>query len=130
MLLARSALLVLAVTLLAACSTLEDARTAQGTGPTRTYETDSDRVWQVMPDVVRGLSLTYAGDNRQEGYVLAQHGVSMFSYGEEVAIFIAPVPGPPPRTRVEVVTKRRMSTNVFAPDWGGRILDRLSERLR
>ncbi len=123
-------LLVVTVTFLAGCSNLQDARNSRGTGLARVYDADSEQVWKVMPEVLRGLSLSYAGDNRQEGYVLAQHGVSMFSYGEEVAIFIAPTPGAPPRTRVEVVSKRRVSGNIFAPDWAVRILDRLGERLK
>ena len=42
-------------------------------------------------------------------------------------------PGPaggPARTRVEIVSKKAMETNIFAPDWAQEILDKLGQKLR
>jgi hypothetical protein len=64
-----------------------------------------------------------------EGYILAQRGITAFSYGENVAIFVESVNGVT-RTRVEVVSKKAMATNVFAPDWSKEILDKLDEKLK
>ncbi len=82
-----------------------------------------------MPAVLAGLSLPMVGDNESEGYILAQRGITAVSYGENVAIFVESVNGVT-RTRVEVVSRKAMATNVFAPDWSTEILDKLGEKLK
>ena len=111
------------------CSTLADSRAAKGTGISRTYAVTIDAVWKVMPSVLAELSLPMVADNKQEGYILAQRGITALSYGENVAIFVESVNGVT-KTRVEVVTKRSLATNIFAPDWGKEILDKLGEKLK
>lgn len=111
------------------CSTLADARSAKGTGTTREYAVSVDEVWKAMPLVLAELSLPLVGDNKAQGYILAQRGITAFSYGENVAIFVESVNGIT-RTRVEVVSKKSMATNIFAPDWSKDILDKLGEKLK
>jgi uncharacterized protein YceK len=124
------AFIAIAVTaFMAGCSTLADARSAKGTGSVREYAASVDEVWKAMPTVLSELSLPLVGDNKAEGYILAQRGVTAFSYGENVAIFVESVNGIT-RTRVEVVSKKSMATNVFAPDWSKDILDKLGEKLK
>lgn len=115
--------------LMSGCSTLADARSAKGTGLSREYSASVDEVWKAMPSVLAELSLPLVGDNKAEGYILAQRGVTGFSYGENVAIFVESVNGVT-QTRVEVVSKKTMATNIFAPDWSKEILDKLSEKLK
>ncbi len=118
-----------ATTFMSGCSTLADARSAKGTGQSREYPVAADTVWKTLPAVLSELSLPMVGENRQEGYMLAQRGVTAFSYGENVAIFVEPVNGAT-RTRVEVVSKKSVATTVFAPDWSKDILDKLGEKLK
>lgn len=120
---------LLAVAFTSGCSTLADARGAKGTGVAREYASSVDEVWKAMPAVLAELSLPMVGDNKSEGYILAQRGITAFSYGENVAIFIESVGGVT-RTRVEVVSKKSMATNVFAPEWSKEILDKLGEKLK
>ena len=54
-------------------------------------------------------------ENKQEGYILAKRGVTLASYGENVAIFIESVNGVT-KTRAEVISKKAMATNIFASD--------------
>ena len=118
-----------ATALMSGCSTLADARSAKGTGQAREYAASVDQVWKAMPAVLAELSLPLVGENKAEGYILAQRGITAFSYGENVAIFVESVNGIT-RTRVEVVSKKSMATNVFAPDWSNEILDKLGEKLK
>lgn len=111
------------------CSTLADARAEKGTGLSREYSAPIDVVWKTIPTVLAELSLPLVGENRQEGYILAQRGITPFSYGENVAIFVESVNGVT-KTRVEVVSKKAMATNIFAPSWGKDILDKLGEKLK
>ncbi len=127
-LLASVAALVLLATS-TGCANLADAKAARGSGPSREYAAPMDRVWNAIPVVLKELELPLVSQNREEGTVLAQRGVTALSYGENVAIFVQPVGGQS-RTRVEVVSKKAMATNVFAPDWSVEILDKLGEKLR
>ena len=111
------------------CSTLADARAAKGAGVSRVYEASAETVWKAMPAVLSEVGLQLVGDNRTEGYLLAQRGITALSYGENVAIFIESVGGVT-KTRVEAVSKKALATNVFAPSWEKEILDKLDEKLK
>jgi hypothetical protein len=110
------------------CSTMADAKAGKGTGTSQTFAAPSDRVWQVLPAAVKTAGLEYVAGNKDEGYALAQRGLSAFSYGENVAIFIDKPTSD--STKVEVVSKKAMATNVFAPDWAKPILDKIAEMLK
>jgi len=110
------------------CSTMADAKAGKGTGTSQTFAVASDRVWQVLPSAVKSAGLDYVSGNKDEGYALAQRGLSVLSYGENVAIFIDKPTAA--STKVEVVSKKAMATNVFAPDWGQPILDKIAEMLK
>ena len=99
------------------CTTLADARKAQGEGVVKVYKADVDKTWQKTLQVLSKLKLEIATENKSEGYILAQRGMGLFqlSYGENVAIFIKPKAYG--ETEVEIVSKKVMSTNIFAPDW-------------
>jgi hypothetical protein len=111
------------------CSTLADARAGKGSGVSRIYEAPTETVWKTMPTVLSEVGLQMVGDNKSEGYILAQRGITAFSYGENVAIFIESVGGIT-KTRVEAVSKKAMATNIFAPSWEKDILDKLDEKLK
>ncbi len=110
------------------CATLADARAAKGTGMAKTFNADSETVWKTLPGVASSIGLSVVGDNKAEGYMLAQRGMTLMSYGENVAIFIEPVGRS--QTKVEVVSKRAMATNIFAPDWAPELLEKLEVALR
>lgn len=110
------------------CSTLADARAAKGSGVSRTYAASQDEVWKAVPSVLVAIGLQLVSDNKQEGYILAQRGITAFSYGENVAIFVESIGGVT-KTRVEIVSKKVMATNIFAPSWENDILNKLDEKL-
>jgi len=110
------------------CSTMADAKAGKGTGTSQTFAAPSERVWQVLPAAVRSAGLDYVAGNKEEGYALAQRGLSAFSYGENVAIFIDKPTSA--STKVEVVSKKAMATTIFAPDWAKPILENIAEMLK
>jgi uncharacterized lipoprotein len=109
------------------CSTLADARNARGQGKYRIYDESFDTVWNTVPKAINELGLMVAGQNQEEGYIMAAKGVSLASYGENVAVFVEKVDDK--RTKVEVVSKKAVATNIFAWNWEKPILDKLSEML-
>ena len=121
-------LILLPILLLAGgCTTLADVSNAKGQGKSRVYDTSFDTVWDTVPKAVNELGLRVASKNRQEGCILAAKGMTAFSYGENVAVFVEKVDDE--RTKVEVVSKKTMGTNIFAWNWEKPILDKLSEML-
>lgn len=112
------------------CSTIADARNGKGKGMARTYQGSFDTVWDTIPKAIKALGNggpKIVGDNKQEGYILAQGGMSFVSYGENVAIFVEKIDDS--QTKVEVVSKRTLATNVVAADWAPRIHKKLAELL-
>jgi hypothetical protein len=113
----RILLLILFVLALQGCTTLADARKAEGEGVRKVYKADVETTWKKTLQVLGKLNLDVATENKQEGYILAQRGMGVFqmSYGENIAIFLKPKTTA--ETEVEVVSKKVMATNIFAPDW-------------
>lgn len=110
------------------CSTLVDAKAAKGAGTYRTYEKPYDVVWDATIAVVRESGLALVSDSKEGGTILAQGAMSAFSYGENVAVFVERIDGKV-ATRVEVVNKRALSTNITAADWESRLIRSLDARL-
>ena len=110
------------------CSTLADAQASRGTGISKVYEKPYDVVWNAVIETVRSSGLALVAENKVKGSVLAQGAISAFSWGENVAIYVEDVGGKI-RTRVEVVNKRALATNITAADWESRIIEALDMRL-
>jgi hypothetical protein len=111
------------------CATMTDSIAAKGSGQYRVYDKSFDEVWEAVIGIVRGTQLSLVNKNKQTGQILAQQGFSAFSYGENVAIFIERI-GSELRTRVEVVSKKVMATNVFARNWETHIFKKLDLKLK
>jgi hypothetical protein len=125
-----TAILTVAVLLFASgCSTLGDAQAAKGTGASRTYSKSFEVVWSAMVDTVNISDLVLVAENKDKGTMLAQATVSAFSWGENVAIYVDGGTGKA-GTRVEVITKAAVATNVTSIDWSARLLGALDRRLK
>ena len=82
----------------------------------------------MVPKAANDLDLTIAGTYTLEKYYLAERGVSAFSWGERVAIFV--MPDSPARTSVEVVSKRAGTLNITATNFERPFLDKMGEMLQ
>jgi uncharacterized protein YceK len=120
---------VVSIALMSGCANLADARAAKGSGMVKEYAATRDDVWGALPPILTELKLPLAGENKAEGYMLAQRGVSALSYGENVAIFVDTSTGGS-KTKVEVVSKKALATNFLAPDWAKEIHDKLGEKFK
>jgi hypothetical protein len=97
------------------CSTLADARKAEGEGTKKTFPASFEKTWNASNTALVKLKLEIASENRDKGYILAQRGMTFLSYGENIAIFLKKQSET--QTSVEIVSKKSMATNIFAPDW-------------
>lgn len=108
------------------CATIADAQKGRGTGETALYAASFEEIWAALPTAVTEAGLEFITANRDDRSVLAQRGITAFSYGENVAIFVnSPEEA---RQEVEVVSKKAMATNVFAPNWAKPVFDELDKK--
>ena len=122
------ALVLLAVALNSGCATLADAQAAKGSGTSKVYDRPYDVVWNAVIESVKSSGLALVSENKEKGSILAQGAIGAFSWGENVAIFVEDVGGKI-KTRVEVVNKRALATNITAANWERRIFEDLDKRL-
>jgi hypothetical protein len=106
--------LAAAVVALSGCATLNDVVSAKESGKeglTRTYPVDADQAWDIAKTVFRWEGADAIEEHRKEGYMLTSSGMSLVSYGAVMGAWVEPVDRA--STKVTVVTKRRVQTNVF-----------------
>lgn len=117
-----------------ACSTLGDARAAQGTGQVRTFNAPFDQVWNAVPGALKELGLKEEGYSKGSGYVVARSptpvkGVAATAgLADKIAIFVDKGDSAG-KTRVEVVSKGPLLVNPLGSPWESRVLDKLAETL-
>jgi hypothetical protein len=103
-----------AVTLLSGCATMSDvvaARESGKEGLARTYAVPEDEAWEIAKTVFRWEGADAIEEHRNEKYMLTSSGMNLVSYGAVMGAWIEPVDKS--NTRVTVVTKRRVQTNIF-----------------
>jgi len=127
----RRALLVLLAALsfgaFSGCSTMADARAARGSGTVRVYEKPYEVVWDAALGAVTNANLRVVSESKAEGLILAEGGIGLFTWGENVAIYVEDAGGRV-RTRVEIINKRVLATNITAYDWEGRLFRTIDQR--
>jgi len=107
----------------------EPSFSGKGTGQFKVYEKAYDTTWNAVIEVMKKSKLQLITQNRTSGQILAQKGMSAFSYGENVAIFVERQ-GSELKTRVEVVSETVMPGNTPSENWEKYILKELDVKLR
>ncbi len=118
---------IFVISTLGGCATMADSITSKGSGSFATYEESYDVVWESILGIIVSSDLQLVSKDKKSGQILAQQGISVLSYGENVAVFVEKV-GNEVRTRVEVVSKKAMATNIFAANWETYILKKLDTK--
>ena len=118
----------LSVVVLSGCSTLSGVKDAKGSGTNRLYNKPFENVWSETVGTVQSCGLSVVSTDKTKGEIMAENGMSAFSYGENVGVFVKPMGEA--QTQVEVVSKRVLATNVMAKDWEIEIFRNLDFRLR
>lgn len=106
--------------LLGSCSTLEGTHQAKGTGTKQIYTSSHDKTWDATVCSLKAQKLTIVKESKSENYILAQNGMTAFSFGENIAVFVREISKN--KNEVEIVSKRKMQTNIFAPEWSNKVL--------
>lgn len=107
---------------------LSMAASARGTGTMHVFDQPYDVVWDALVACVKKTSLTIASEDKATGILLAKRSMTAFSYGEKVAVFVDSVAGEV-CTRVEIVNKRVLASNITAPQWDVKLFKAMDARL-
>jgi len=110
------------------CTTLADVKTAKGTGEKGTYAASFDDIWDSVVSYIHASKLDLVSEDKSTGTILAQRGINLANYGDNVAIFIEAISDI--RTFVEVVHKKAMQTNILGAWWDKRIIKHLDEKYK
>ena len=96
--------------LLAGCATMGDVVRAKNEGTANVYPVNADQAWEIAKTVFRWEGADAIEEHKSEGYMLTSSGMNWVSWGAVMGAWIEPVDKD--NTRVTVVTKRRIATNV------------------
>jgi hypothetical protein len=113
--------------LVSGCTTLADAQAARGSGTLRNYGQPIDKVWPATLASAHAAGLTVVSSTRDTGTILGQSTIGFFTWGENVAIYVTAAGQN--RTRVEVISKAAVSTNITATNWERRVFEQLDQRI-
>jgi uncharacterized lipoprotein len=119
---------VLAVLTFGGCASVEEMRTAQGSGEKRTYGVSYERAWNLIPYAISETGGKVKDRNFERGYVVAEYGISWTSLGERVALFCQRRSAN--EVEIEIVSKGTLSLNISGADWTTKIFASLDRQLR
>jgi hypothetical protein len=114
--------------LVAGCASTETVKQAQGQGVSRSYPYAYDRVFDAVQAAAKAKELEVVDSDKRAGRIVLSHGVTLWSWGERIAVFVKPGTGP--GTEVEIVSKPVMSPLNFPPDWPQIIFKQLDVELQ
>jgi len=120
------------VVAIAGCTTLDDARATRGSGPSMAFNKSHDSVWIAVLESVEEIK--YVGFNisqksKDDGYVYIERGAHRFSWGENIAIFVNPVPDQI-KTHVEIIRQPALKGSKYETVWDARLFKSLELKLK
>ena len=102
------------IVLLSGCSTMNDVVRVKengSEGTTKVYPINEDQGWTIAKTVFRWEGADAIEEHKDKGYMLTSSGMDLISAGAVMGAWIEPVDKE--NTKITVVTKRRLTINVF-----------------
>jgi len=102
------------IVLLSGCSTMNDVVRVKengSEGTTKVYPINEDQGWTIAKTVFRWEGADAIEEYKDKGYMLTSSGMDLISAGAVMGAWIEPVDKE--NTKITVVTKRRLTINVF-----------------
>ncbi len=106
---------IISILTLTACSSLHSIPDSKGSGKKKTYNATVDDTWEAMLIAVSQTKGFIRQEHKDTCTVLAEYNMSMFSWGENVAVFCYKKSDK--TTEVEVISKAKVATNITASNW-------------
>ncbi len=100
----------------AGCTTTKGmTRNASNDGISREYNTDYQTAFDLAKYACRVLDFKIENESVSDKYIVAENGMSSFSWGERIGFYFTAVE--PQVTRVRILSKAKIQTNFLAPQW-------------
>jgi hypothetical protein len=93
------------------CATLSDVVGKKDDGTSQVYSVSVDQAWEIAKVVFRTEGTDAIEEHRAEGYMLSSSGMNLVSWGAVMGAWVEPVVEG--QTKVTVLTKRRITVNLF-----------------
>jgi hypothetical protein len=104
------AVILLVSLLFIGCATMSDVLKGKDDGTVSSYAVNSDQAWEIAMAVLRWEGCETIEEHRSLGYMLTTVGENFVSAGCLVGVWVEPLE--PNNTKVTVVTKRKIQTNL------------------
>jgi hypothetical protein len=124
----RLILLTLCTALFSACATTESVKEAQGQGRKQIFPQRFDAAYDAALAAAQKHRIDVIEQDRATGRIVLSHGLSLWSWGERIAIFLRRVS--PTVTEVEIVSKPVLAPLNFPSDWESKLMFEIGEQLR
>ncbi len=118
---------MMGVVLMAGCASMGSVSGLKGHGHVGIYDVPYEEVWAALPRAMESLKLSVGFSDEKQGKIVTDTPLTLWSYGEAIAVFVERAGNS--QTRVEVVSRKKMGTNIFAFSYQDRILDALDKEL-
>lgn len=106
----KTLMMLLMIILIGGCATMGDVAVSKDAGTSAVYPVTEDQAWDISKAVFRWEGADAIEEHRKDGYMLTSSGMNMVSWGAVMGAWLDPVDKD--RTKVTVVTKRRLSMNI------------------
>ena len=110
------------------CASTETVKQAKGQGVSHTYPYAYEPVFSATLAAANNKKLEVVEHDRTNGRIILSHGVTLWSWGERIAVFVKPVAAS--RTEVEIISKPVLAPLNFPPDWQQILFDQIDVELR
>jgi hypothetical protein len=92
------------------CASMSDVLKSKDEGTVNVYNVNEEQAWKIAMTVLRWEDAETIEEHRDENYMLTTTGANLVSAGTLIGVWVEPVNKND--TKVTVVTKRKMQTNV------------------
>ena len=121
-------LITLLAILVGGCASTETVKEAEGEGSSRTYNYAYEPVYNATLAAAKVKELEVVESDKESGRVILSHGITLWSWGERIAVFIKRVGDD--TTEVEIISKPVLAPLNFPPDWQQILLEQIAVELR
>jgi hypothetical protein len=116
------------VLLLGACASTQSVQQAKGTGEKRTFSANYEAVYKATLSAASKQGLTLTSADESSGQILLSHGLTPWSWGKRVAIFVTKISDS--QTQVEIISKPERAPLNFPANWVTKLFEAIGAELQ
>ena len=92
------------------CASMSDVIASKDEGTVGVYPVTKDQAWDISIAILRWSGTDAIEMHKKQGYMLTSKGQNFISMGSMIGVWVEPIDEN--NTKVTVVTKRKMATNI------------------